>query len=483
MYLSLFREHGRLETSSGRGIGDFRLRVSSNKWSQANPEGNTTFVYRVRRDRQSSGTLAVLFTTLIHASKGDKVKWVAQENTLVSFKNLYPHVRTIVFTKDPHWIKKTAEISTDIHVIDRFQTDAYGTPFLRDMFLRAVAFKEAAFYCYINADIVLSRPFIQTMLAVKAAIQAGALKHRIFLVGRRFNFDLKKSGYHDRPSFNIDKESTELLLNQWRRNASLFAENALDYFMVTRKSFSWEDMPPYIVGRPAYDNCLTKHALLDPGIDTIDATFTMMALHQTGTDGNKAGLRKKSTGDYHWNRAYCKVGYHAGTTRFLKHHTEFNKDGTELLIKARRNYRPVHDIEKQAMRDPIMHFSGGDAARILAVFGCVVVIGVLCVVLFVMSTDKFTSSDELLVEVENVIHVLGEHKVEAMKKLKAAQERRAKQRYQQAELLREYESRDYTWACDSDGSNQSEVGEDSGLDCEANSYSSSEASIEDQSRR
>ena len=103
--------------------------------------------------------------------------------------------------------------------------------------------------------------------------------------------------------------------------------------------------------------------------------------------------------------------------------------------------------------------------------------------LFVWSTDKFTSSDELLVEVENVIHVLGEHKVEAMKKLKAAQERRAKQRYQQAELLREYESRDYTWACDSDGSNQSEVGEDSGLDCEANSYSSSEASIEDQSRR
>jgi len=56
-------------------------------------------------------------------------------------------------------------------------------------------FKEAAFYCYINADIVFSRPFIQMMLAVKAAIQAGALKHRIFLVGRRFNFDLKKSGY------------------------------------------------------------------------------------------------------------------------------------------------------------------------------------------------------------------------------------------------------------------------------------------------
>ena len=44
----------------------------------------------------------------------------------------------------------------------------------------------------------------------------------------------------------------------------------------------------FIIGRRGYDNWLVQHALRN-NVSVIDATKTLVALHQTGTDGNYAG--------------------------------------------------------------------------------------------------------------------------------------------------------------------------------------------------
>ena len=66
--------------------------------------GNTTFRFRVPKVQKEGRTLAVLFTTLVQSYKGDRLKILAQENTLMSYKNLLPLVRTIVFTSDKFWV-------------------------------------------------------------------------------------------------------------------------------------------------------------------------------------------------------------------------------------------------------------------------------------------------------------------------------------------------------------------------------------------
>ena len=56
------------------------------------------------------------------------------------------------------------------------------------------------------------------------------------------------------------KDHTDKIL-KWAKTAQLFANNAQDFFAVTRATFNWESMPQYVIGRPAYDNCLVSQAV------------------------------------------------------------------------------------------------------------------------------------------------------------------------------------------------------------------------------
>ena len=85
--------------------------------------------------------------------------------------------------------------------------------------------------------------------------------------------------------------------------AALFQANAEDFFGVTRKSFNWNTMPKYVIGRPAYDNCLVTQAVKDSQMDTIDGSLSIHAVHQSGSDGNFAGHKRRP--DTTWNNQRC----------------------------------------------------------------------------------------------------------------------------------------------------------------------------------
>ena len=61
-----------------------------------------------------------------------------------------------------------------------------------------------------------------------------------------------------------------------------------DYFFIARNHFTWDKVSDVVIGRPAYDNFLVDTALRH-NVSVVDATATLLALHQTGADGNKAG--------------------------------------------------------------------------------------------------------------------------------------------------------------------------------------------------
>jgi hypothetical protein len=56
-------------------------------------------------------------------------------------------------------------------------------------------------------------------------------------------------------------------------------EAAQDYFIVTRDAYQWSThVPPFVVGRVAYDNWLLDYAIHH--FDSIDVTATVTAIHQ-----------------------------------------------------------------------------------------------------------------------------------------------------------------------------------------------------------
>lgn len=79
----------------------------------------------------------------------------------------------------------------------------------------------------------------------------------------------------------------------------LFQTDAQDYFFYSRGAENWSHLPDFVVGRRAYDNWLVDHAFHDANIALVDASRTILALHLTSKDGNKAGHRKGVDND--WN--------------------------------------------------------------------------------------------------------------------------------------------------------------------------------------
>ena len=86
-------------------------------------------------------------------------------------------------------------------------------------------------------------------------------------------------------------------------------------------------MPAYVIGRPAYDNCLVHMVVSRPDLYGVDATSTIDAVHQVGRDGLKAGHKRRP--DRGWNKVRCRGRWRLGFTHLLKHHTIFDNEYQE----------------------------------------------------------------------------------------------------------------------------------------------------------
>jgi len=59
-------------------------------------------------------------------------------------------------------------------------------------------------------------------------------------------------------------------------------------FMDTKKTFHWDVIPQYVIGRLGYHNCLVHEMNANRAVDTIDGSLSVHAVHQTVQDGNRA---------------------------------------------------------------------------------------------------------------------------------------------------------------------------------------------------
>ena len=238
-----------------------------------------------------SEPILTMFTTF----RNSETERYIYENTIRNWQLLSPDVIPILFTEVEQSDRKGIAHFAVQHgwqVLPVPKTSSMGIPILRHMFLEAQKTFNTKFYCYANGDILFDRNLTDTIRYLQTSAHGGHID-KLLMVGRRSNWSIAKGVM-----------LTELAqVGHYAKNSSLFISEAQDYFLTTRDGYPWTTIPDFVVGRVGYDNWLVVTALTKK-IPVVDATETVTALHQTGTDGEFAGFRAMS--EKHINHELAK---------------------------------------------------------------------------------------------------------------------------------------------------------------------------------
>ncbi len=243
-----------------------------------------------RLDESGDSSLLTIFS----APKSFKGHFgIIQENAIRSWLSLRPKPKIILFSNEVD----TADAARRLNVqVSAVETNSYGTPLLSNMFSQADTLAAADVVSFISADIIL------TQRIVEAARIAMEWSPRFLLVGQRHDVDI-------RHLLEFDDGWEERWATEAVARGKLHSPGAIDLFLYPRGQY--EHMPPFAIGRTAYDNWLLWNTVAS-GIPLIDATGFVTLIHQdhdyshAGTldvwDGEEA--RENRQWIKHWTNYY-----------------------------------------------------------------------------------------------------------------------------------------------------------------------------------
>ncbi len=186
---------------------------------------------------------------------------VIQTNAIQSWRHLHPSCEIILFGDE----KGTAETAAKLEIrhIPDVERNEYGTPLVSSLFSSAQKHASYDYISYVNSDIILMSDFVEAFRQIN---------RRLFLiVGRRWDLDIEEPIDFGNP----DWESR--LKSEIRVRGTLHGVNGTDYFVFP--SGIYTDIPPFAIGRTAWDNWLIYKARA-LGLPVIDATDVVTIVHQ-----------------------------------------------------------------------------------------------------------------------------------------------------------------------------------------------------------
>lgn len=182
-----------------------------------------------------------------------------QRNAIESWTRTHPEARVLLFADEDGSAAAAAELGV-VHVPE-IARNAWGTPLLSDAFAQAELHAETSLLCFVNADVVLLDDFVPALLRVAAE------GRQLLVVGESWNADVSAP-----IEFDAGWQARLRRLPARKRGA-----DAIDYFAFSRGLY--EGMPPFAVGRTAFDNWLIWRAC-DRNALVVDATAVVKTLHQ-----------------------------------------------------------------------------------------------------------------------------------------------------------------------------------------------------------
>lgn len=184
-----------------------------------------------------------------------------QRNAIQSWLAVNPRPEIILLGDDER-VEQTAR-EFGLRHIGGLQTNKYGTPLVNDIFEKVRRAASNDIILYINSDIIL----LDGLMEAAADIQQQF--DEFLIIGKRRNLDLE-------PDFELAGDWKQRLQARAAGSAQLSSPRAIDYFLF--RGDLWPDMPPFALGRFAWDNWLVYAASLR--CEVIDATEKIHIIHQ-----------------------------------------------------------------------------------------------------------------------------------------------------------------------------------------------------------
>ena len=230
----------------------------------------------------------------------------------------------------------------DSTILNSTAHNPHGTPFLSSIVqqLELACPKTVPFVAYVNADIMFDNDLQQTLQTLQEWTHNTKIK--IMAVGRRSNHDL--SGTLDLGRIKQVKSEME-------------TDVAQDYFIMSRSLIKWDTLPNFVIGRRAYDNALLDWAHHNAVL--VDATDTLLALHQTTADGNRAGHSAANV-DREFNVELPNVRYDHGSTNNAHYKTAWLQ-GRVVITKSETNKQVWPLVETNEQVWPLAEIKQTDA--------------------------------------------------------------------------------------------------------------------------
>lgn len=141
------------------------------------------------------------------------------------------------------------------------------------------------------------------------------------VIGQRTNLDVK----------TVDLYNLYQPTSVERSHGHLFSTDAEDYFFIKKNVYPWHLVPDIAVGRKAYDNFIVAIGIMN-NVSVVDATRTMVALHQTDDDGNLAGHRNPENNIN--TRAIGRFNYYKGLTSGSPYYSKAYKQNNSGIMQS-----------------------------------------------------------------------------------------------------------------------------------------------------
>jgi hypothetical protein len=180
---------------------------------------------------------------------------IIQRNAITSWTLLRPRPEIILFGNE----KGTAEICQELGLrhTPELARNEFGTPLLNDIF---------ELMCYVNADIILMSDFVVSLRLVRQS------RDCFLMVGRRW--DIQIDG-----AVRYGDGWEDWLWAEVKKRGVLHPAWGIDYFTFPKGLWSDGAIPPFAVGRLAWDQWIVYYVRRS-GMPVIDATALVHAVHQ-----------------------------------------------------------------------------------------------------------------------------------------------------------------------------------------------------------
>lgn len=187
-----------------------------------------------------------------------------QYNAIRSWLQLKPRPEVILCGNDAGVAEAAKELGV-IHIPD-VEVSEWGTPLLSSIFAEVHRICKHPILAYINCDIILTHEFLRAIKVI-----ADVHPHQFVIVGQRHDLRVRRPIDFSNPRWEVK------LRKRVTKYGKLHSPCGVDYY-IFRKGMGL-DMPPFIAGRPAWDNWFLSQALQN-NFGVIDATDKILAIHQ-----------------------------------------------------------------------------------------------------------------------------------------------------------------------------------------------------------